>query len=59
MLVGIHEVFDDTVELGALVAEPVGELRAILLDTSRESTEVLDCLRDGLCAKLFSANALA
>ena len=43
-----HEVLDDTVELGALVAETLGERRAILLDTSRESAEVLGSLGDGL-----------
>ena len=43
-----HEVLDDTVELGALVAEALREGRAILLDTSRESAEVLGSLGDGL-----------
>ena len=43
-----HEVLDDTVELGALVAEALRECRAILLDTSRESAEVLSSLGDGL-----------
>ena len=43
-----HEVLDDTVELGALVAEALREGRAILLDTSRESAEVLSSLGDGL-----------
>ena len=43
-----HEVLDDTVELRALVAEALREGRAILLDTSRESAEVLGSLGDGL-----------
>ena len=43
-----HEVLDDTVELGALVAESLREGRAILLNTSRESAEVLGSLGDGL-----------
>ena len=46
-----HEVFDDTVELGALVTHTLREGGTILLDTSRESTEVLDGLGDGLCAR--------
>ena len=36
-----HEVLDDAVELRALVAETLGELGTVLLDTGRESTEVL------------------
>ena len=43
-----HEVLDDTVELGAFVAKAVRKLRAILLNTRRESAEVLHGLRDGL-----------
>ena len=35
-------------ELGAFVAETLREGRAILLDTSRESAEVLGSLGDGL-----------
>ena len=43
-----HEVLDDTVEFGALVAEALREGRAILLDTGRESAEVLRGLGHGL-----------
>lgn len=41
----IHEVLNDTVELGALVPEP--KLGAILLDTGCQRTEVLRGLGDG------------
>ena len=35
-------------ELGALVAETICKLLAVLLDTRRQRTEVLDGFRDGL-----------
>ena len=41
-----HEVFDDTVELGALVA--VSEVVTILVLAGGKGTEVLDGLRDSL-----------
>ena len=43
-----HEALDDTVELGALVAHAFRESGTILLDTSRESAEVLHGFGDGL-----------
>ena len=49
-----HEVLDDTVELGALVAHTLLERGTVLLDTSRQSAEVLDSLGDGLCPKRLS-----
>ena len=52
-----HKVLNDTVEPGALVAEVFRELRAILLDTSRESTEILYSFGDGLWVSLVNVRA--
>ena len=43
-----HEVLDNTVELGALVAKAFGKFGTILLDASRKRAEVLYRLRDSL-----------
>ena len=48
VLLDIHEVLDDTVELGALVAHALLERGAILPHTGSQSTEVLDGLGNGL-----------
>ncbi len=55
-----HEVLDNSVELGALVAETFLEYSAILLDTGSKSTEILNCLRDSLSKQvqhLFDSSA--
>lgn len=44
----VHEVLDDTVELGALVAHTLLKRGAVLAETGGESTEVLNGLGDGL-----------
>lgn len=49
-----HEVLDNTVELGPLVAEALGESSTVLLNTGRKSTEVLHGLRHGLIETLVS-----
>lgn len=43
-----HEVLNNTVEFGALVAHTLLKRGTILAEASRKSSEVLDGLRDGL-----------
>lgn len=43
-----HEVLDNTVKLGALVAKALIKVGTVLLDASRQRTEVLYRLGDGL-----------
>jgi len=44
----LHEILDNTVEFGALVANAILERGAVSLDSSREGTEVLSSLGNGL-----------
>lgn len=48
-----HEVLDDAVELGSLVAKVFGESSTVLFDTSGESAEVLYGLRDSLARPML------